>query len=157
MIHLRRDISTYRLADRNDFAVLFDMCKIFHQETDLSDIPFDDSVFAAHLSWLYESDDCFLGVAERGGKVVGFISGWLYNLYFSKTLSAQTNLWYVLPECRGGMSGLRLLKMFEIWASGKDAKFLVGGTSSGISMSRSNKLIERFGYEPVGSEYRKVL
>jgi GNAT superfamily N-acetyltransferase len=157
MIHLRRKACLYRLADRNDASAIFKMCREFHQETQLKNIVFDDVVFAGHLSWLYDDGACFLAVAEHDGKVVGFMSGWVYQLYFSKTLSAQNNLWYVLPEYRGGMIGVRLLKMFESWAFDKGAKILVGGTSSGISMPRSNKLIEKFGYEPVGSEYRKVL
>ncbi len=157
MIHLRRKTCLYRLADRSDASAIFKMCRDFHQETQFNNIVFDDVVFAGHLSWLYDDESCFLSVAERGGEVVGFMSGWVYQLYFSKTLSAQNNLWYVLPEHRGGMIGVRLLKMFESWASAKGAKILVGGTSSGISMPRSNKLIEKFGYEPVGSEYRKVL
>jgi GNAT superfamily N-acetyltransferase len=157
MIHLRRKACLYRLADRNDASAIFKMCRDFHQETQLKNIVFDDVVFAGHLSWLYDDGACFLAVAEHDGKIVGFMSGWVYQLYFSKTLSAQNNLWYVLPEYRGGMIGVRLLKMFESWAFDKGAKILVGGTSSGISMPRSNKLIEKFGYEPVGSEYRKVL
>ncbi len=157
MIHLRRKACLYRLADRNDASAIFKMCRDFHQETQLKNIVFDNVVFAGHLSWLYEDGACFLAVAEHDGKIVGFMSGWVYQLYFSKTLSAQNNLWYVLPEYRGGMIGVRLLKMFESWAFDKGAKILVGGTSSGISMPRSNKLIEKFGYEPVGSEYRKVL
>tara|TARA_R110000782_G_scaffold75719_1_gene151094 strand:+ start:423 stop:896 length:474 start_codon:yes stop_codon:yes gene_type:complete len=157
MIRLRRKECKYRLAGRNDAVAVFEMCRDFHLETQLSNIPFDDSVFASHLSWLYDDDACVLFVAECDGNVIGFMSGWVDQLYFSKTLAAQNNLWYVLPKYRGGMIGVRLLKMFESWASEKGAKFLVGGTSSGIAMPRANKLIERFGYEPVGSEYRKVL
>ncbi len=157
MIHLRRDVCIYSLAGRSDAVSIFEMCRDFHQETQLKDIPFDDAVFAGHLACLYDDDNCFLAVAKLNGSVAGFISGWVSQMYFSKTLSAKNNLWYVLPQHRGSMIGIRLLKMFEAWASDKGAKILVGGTSSGISMSRSNKLIERLGYEPVGSEYRKVL
>ena len=147
----------YRPAVSSDYSTIFEMCRDFHLETQLRDITFDDAVFSDHLSWLYDDDRCYLSVATFDGEIVGFISGWLHRLYFSNTLAAQTNLWYVLPKHRGGMVGVRLLKKFESWAEDEGAKFIVGGTSSGISMPETNRLIERFGYEAVGSEYRKVL
>lgn len=150
--------TTYRQADTLvDAMAVMRMAKDFHDESDLRDIPFDDSVFWGYLVNTLNDKDSFLCLAERNNELIGFISGSIYQLYFSKVMAANSDIWYVAPEYRGGLTGTRLLKRFENWAEFNGARFLVSGSSSGITVDRVHKLIERFGYEPIGSEYRRDL
>tara|TARA_A100001391_G_C5018026_1_gene265062 strand:+ start:383 stop:853 length:471 start_codon:yes stop_codon:yes gene_type:complete len=148
----------YRRAVRDDVLCIFEMARDFHSESELSDIPFDDGVFARYLQEQIEDDmsSCIF-VAEVNGENVGFIFGSIYQLYFSETFAANSDIWYVRPEYRGGLIGVLLLRNFEKWAIQKGARFLVNGSSSGISLERTHKLIEKLGYESVGSEYRRDL
>tara|TARA_R100001460_G_scaffold16254_6_gene35629 strand:- start:450 stop:920 length:471 start_codon:yes stop_codon:yes gene_type:complete len=147
----------YRQAARDDVLCIFEMARDFHAESELNDIPFDDAVFARYLEGQIEDDASCIFVAEVSGENVGFIFGSIYQLYFSQTFAANSDIWYVRPEYRGGLIGVLLLRCFEKWAKEKGARFLVNGSSSGISLERTHKLIERLGYESVGSEYRRDL
>ena len=147
----------YRRAARDDVLCIFEMARDFHSESELNDIPFDDGVFARYLEEQIEDDMSCIFVAEVSGENVGFIFGSIYQLYFSQTFAANSDIWYVRPEYRGGLIGVLLLRNFERWAIEKGARFLVNGSSSGISLERTHKLIERLGYESVGSEYRRDL
>lgn len=149
---------TYRQADTLvDAMAIMRMAKDFHNESDLSNVPFDDSVFWDYLVNTLKNKNCFLCLAEKGKELIGFVLGSIYQLYFSKAKAANSDIWYVKPEYRGGFTGARLLKKFEDWAEFHGARFLVSGSSSGIKVDRVHKLIERFGYESVGSEYRRDL
>lgn len=147
----------YRRAARDDVLCIFEMARDFHAESELNNIPFDDAVFARYLEGQIEDDMSCIFVAEVNGENVGFIFGSIYQLYFSQTFAANSDIWYVRPEYRGGLIGVLLLRCFEKWAKENGARFLVNGSSSGISLERTHKLIERLGYESVGSEYRRDL
>ena len=50
------------------------------------------------------------------------------HFYFSQTFAANSDIWYVRPEYRGGLIGVLLLRNFEKWAIEKGARFLVNGS-----------------------------
>lgn len=53
---------------------------------------------------------------DLGGKICGCIGGLVYPDIGDDLPSCSENFWYVLPEHRGGMGAMRLLKSLEAWA-----------------------------------------
>ena len=88
----------YRRAARDDVLCIFEMARDFHSESELNDIPFDDGVFARYLEGQIEDDMSCIFVAKVSGENVGFIFGSIYQLYFSQTFAANSDIWYVRPE-----------------------------------------------------------
>ena len=81
----------------------------------------------------------------------------VYYYPYSNTLVAADYIWYVIPKYRGGMIGVRLMKMFEEWAKGVGAVSVTTGSTSGIKSERGAKLLQRLGYNPVGMIMEKEL
>ena len=53
------------------------------------------------------------------------------------------------------MIGVRLMKMFEEWARGVGAVSICTGATSGINSERGALLLQRLGYNPIGTGYAK--
>ena len=75
---------------------------------------------AHHLAMALTSDDLFLWVATHDGEVVGFLWGGAHPLApWSPVTVASDYLFYLVPEHRGTIKGLRLVKAFKEWATDK--------------------------------------
>jgi hypothetical protein len=55
------------------------------------------------------------------------------------------------------MTGVRLLKNFEIWAKDKGAVRLIGGATSGIASKRTADLMQHIGFKAFGALAEKEL
>jgi GNAT superfamily N-acetyltransferase len=92
--------------------------------------------------------------AYDGDVLAGVFVGGLSEFYFGNDVLAYDLLWYVGKEYRGSRTGLRLLKMFESWATDLGADRIQVGISSGLSMDRTGALLERMGFSQIGGLYR---
>ena len=104
-----------------------------------------------------DTDDSEIFTAWDNNLLVGCLVGMAYYYPYSKTLVAGDYIWYVVPEYRGGMIGVRLMKMFEEWARGVGAVNICTGATSGINSERGALLLQRLGYSPVGLSMQKEL
>ena len=97
-------------------------------------------------------------IAEKDNKIVGAI-GFIVapDLYKENSLLAIETFWYVTPEYRGGMIGIRLIKAFERYAEnlGCNRVALIHMSDSYPDMLR--KLYIKFGYKLTELHYIKEL
>jgi len=96
---------------------------------------------------------------EVGGKIVGLLGAFLTPDLCTGDLAATEAFWYVLPEHRGGLIGIRLLEHYEQWSLQHKA---VRSTMIRI-LNRDNmngdgldKLYRLRGYEPSEMSYTKI-
>jgi GNAT superfamily N-acetyltransferase len=82
------------------------------------------------------------------------IGGYVSKYYFSDQIVASDIAWFVLPEFRGTMIGVRLLDAFENWAKAKGVEELRIGISTGVNMEAFDRLMKKRGYSMVGTNYR---
>ena len=146
----------YSTATLEDSLEVTHIWRMFQRESSQSFADFDwDKAHAQVVSWI-DSDDWEIFLAKEGLQVRGVLVGAVSRYPYSTTLGAGDYIWYIDPEHRGGMTGVRLMRMMEKWAKGRGAVVMETGATSGIE-NRAAGLMERLGYSPVGMLMRKGL
>lgn len=146
----------YSTATVDDSLDVTHIWRRFQRESSQSYVDFDwDKAHEQVLSWIKDKDwEIFL--AWKGRILCGVLIGAVTTYPYSKALIAGDYIWYIIPESRGGMTGVRLMRMMEKWARDRGAVSMETGSTSGID-TRANGLMERLGFSPVGMLMRKGL
>ena len=146
----------YSTATVDDSLDVTHIWRRFQRESSQSYVDFDwDKAHEQVLSWIKDKDwEIFL--AWKGRILCGVLIGAVTTYPYSKALIAGDYIWYIIPESRGGMTGVRLMRMMESWARNRGAISMETGSTSGID-NRANGLMERLGFSPVGMLMRKGL
>ena len=139
-----------RKASISDLGVCLEMGRQFHEEAVLPEIPFDGADMSKSLTSLIDGDNSCLFVAEVGGKVVGMVGAVKYPHYTNSSCHvAQELFWWVRPEFRGGLTGVRLLMTVEQWAIETGCKSIVmiclpiDGPAESIYLRAGYRALER--------------
>lgn len=98
-------------------------------------------------------------VAEKGGEVVGFLAGMVVPLWFDALdWSAVELAWWLDPEHRGGSAAVRLVQMFESWASDRGVhRVVLSDVEFEDAAQPAGALIERLGYTLVERAFSKQI
>ena len=147
------DYSTATVDDSLDVTHIW---RRFQRESSQSYVDFDwDKAHEQVLSWI-EDKDWEIFLAWKGRILCGVLIGAVTTYPYSRALIAGDYIWYIIPESRGGMTGVRLMRMMEKWARDRGAVSMETGSTSGIE-NRAMGLMERLGFSPVGMLMRKGL
>ena len=147
----------YRLAAQTDAIAVTDLCEEFHGASYQKTVPFDWDIMVEWVSDRIDDDGSLVLGAWSGSDLVGCVIGLTFVPPYSERVVAGDFIWYVRPEYRGGMVGVRLMKMFEDWAVGAGAVQILTGATSGIKSERGAALLERLGFVPTGTSVYKDL
>lgn len=141
-----------------DLGALSSMLRKMHAETKYSAFSLSEGRMLASLKGFMEpSEDRFGCVFELDGVVSGVFFGHSDELWFSEELCGYDDLIYVLPEARGRMGSIRMLRAFEKWCREKGCSAVLVGVSSGVMVDRTGALFERLGYGRLGGVYRRCV
>lgn len=152
MTHSRLE---YRVARYGDAPDVVDACASFHAESWQSFADFDADKMYQWIVERIDSDDSEIFTAWDEGKLSGALVGLVFCYPYSNTLVAGDYIWYVARKYRGGMTGVRLMRMYEEWARGVGAVNITTGVTSGIRIERGAQLLSRLGYSPAGMIMQK--
>jgi len=147
----------YREALIFDAIAVTDLCEEFHGASYQRSVPFDWDIMVEWVSDRIDDDGSLVLGAWSGSDLVGCVIGLTFVPPYSERVVAGDYIWYVRPEYRGGMVGVRLMKMFEDWAVGAGAVQILTGATSGIKSERGAALLERLGFVPTGTSVYKDL
>jgi len=147
----------YRLAAQTDAIAVTDLCEEFHGFSYQRSVPFDWDIMVEWVSDRIDDDGSLVLGAWSGSDLVGCVIGLTFVPPYSERVVAGDFIWYVRPEHRGGMVGVRLMKMFENWAVDAGAAQILTGATSGIKSERGAALLERLGFVPTGTSVYKDL
>lgn|GEM_PF-2034577 len=111
----------------------------------------DKMIRVAH-QYARESNKCLICAIDHGTPI-GVFAGHLIQPYYSDDLLARDLLWYVYPEYRKSGVGLMMFEMFESWAKVNGATAIMMSQDSSVDMTRFNRVLERKGYDFIGSNY----
>jgi hypothetical protein len=111
----------------------------------------DKMISVAHR-YASESNKCLICATDHGTPI-GVFAGHLIQPYYSDDLLARDLLWYVYPEYRKTGVGLQMFMMFESWAKVNGATAIMMSQDSSVDMTRFNRVLERKGYDFIGSNY----
>jgi len=148
MIHLRRK---YREASSLDAAAVTDLAQQFHSQSYQRVIDFNWDKMCDWVDDRICSDDSLVLGCWSGKDLAGCIIGMTFQHPYSDTLVAGDYIWYVKPEYRGGMIGVRLMRIFEDWARDAGASQILTGATSGVNTERGAALLARLGYVSAGT------
>jgi GNAT superfamily N-acetyltransferase len=147
----------YRLAAQLDAIAVTDLCEEFHGLSYQRSVPFDWDIMVEWVSDRIDDDGSLVLGCWRGSDLVGCVIGLTFVPPYSERVVAGDFIWYVKPKHRGGMVGVRLMKMFEDWAVDAGAAQILTGATSGIKSERGAALLERLGFVPTGTSVYKDL
>lgn len=94
------------------------------------------------------------------GRAVGFLLASIGQSFYSLDKTARQDLWYVLPQYRGGPATLKLLHTFEQWAKDKGASSIVTGSTNAVNIRLAEKTastLTKLGYGRIGSVHVKEI
>lgn len=114
----------------------------------------DATMSACGLIEAYSKADQFLYVAVRDGAIVGFL--WAASHFlapWNPALVASDYLFYVVPEVRASLTGMRLIKAYQAWAKELGCVEVRLSIASGINQDRVGRMYERLGFSSFGSVY----
>lgn len=88
---------------------------------------------------------------RKAGEIVGYFIGFIApGLHYSTCLTCQMDIFYVLPEHRGGGSGFQLFKYVEQQLKQRNVQRMFVGSKMHKDASW---LFEKLGYTPVETYY----
>lgn len=90
----------------------------------------------------------------KGDDLVGVLAGFIAPQFMTGVMLAQEMFWYVKPEHRGSLSGVRLFQEFEKWATEKQAYGIV--MASLADNPPVAELYKKRGYRHIESHYLKI-
>lgn len=140
---------------REDALRILEMGKIFHQESQFKDEPFNaEKCWTLLDSTLRYPDQRFIAYDDQ---FRGFIIMGINEHFFSPVKKAEDFCLYIDPEHRGGSLAPRLIQAAEEWATSKGAIDMTIYHNTGINMEKAQGFFNRSGYETKGYIFTKEL
>ena len=136
-----------RVATLADLPRILALGELLHMESPRwSRLSFNRAKAAHFIAHLIMEPEGVVFVAEQDGLVVGGIAGITSPHWSSDDLVAQEVSFFMAPEARGSMAGVRLVGALRAWGGMRGAKWLQAGTSTGVDPERTAGLYERLGF-----------
>lgn len=109
---------------------------------------------AHHLCASLNKKDIFLWVAVDEAQIVGYLWAGIHMLApWTQVPVASDILFYIVPEKRGTLLGMRLIKAYKEWAKESGCHEVRLSIASGINEKRVGRMYGRLGFEPFGTVY----
>lgn len=145
-----------REATHADIAACLDMCRAFFSESGFeAEATFDDESMTTTLRNLVDSAD---GVVFVNNDLSAIAAAIAYPYYFNlATKTAQEMFWWVHPDRRGGIVGMRLLSALEKWARAIGCGTLSMICLPSLDKSPAERMYIRAGYRASERAYIKRL
>ena len=141
-------------ATAADLDALLDLGSRMHAESVEPYPPIDKEHTRRHLDAALSMSGTYLIVlAEDEGIPVGMMAAVMGPYSFSPRLRAASDILFVLPEYRGGMAAIKLIRRFREWSECADSATL--SVATGVSSERTGRFFELMGFRPMGMMYQK--
>lgn len=118
-----------------------------------ADVPLD--IDEARYAQLDESGHLHILTARREGVLIGYhVAIVSVHLHYASTLHGITDVYYIAPEARHGVTGMRLFQAVEREMKALGVRKLFTATKLHLDQG---PLFERLGYKPVERLYAKLI
>jgi len=121
-------------------------------------LDFNTQSLCEFLFFLITAEVGLLLVAEKDGKIIGSIAGIIapWMLSFQQSTITET-WWWVDPEYRTTMAGVKLLREFENKARGLGVSFCMMGTHDVYTEDKLQRFYRKLKYKHLEHKYIKEL
>lgn len=101
----------------------------------------------------------FLILETSDGEIIGFLAGYLAEYDFADDYFADEWHFYIVPEYRGGIAAIKMLKAYENWCREKNAREMYFTWFGHFSDAHDapDSIFARLGFEKTGATYWKLL
>lgn len=96
-------------------------------------------------------------VYESDNIIKGLLGGLCVRCTMTGDLEAIEAFWYMMPEFRGGIAGIKLIKAFEQWGKDRGALRIKMMHLSDLNAKVMEGIYIRMGYTPLEVAYSKSL
>jgi GNAT superfamily N-acetyltransferase len=143
-----------REANLEDIPRIVEMGRRFVSESTYKEFIFENpEQMGALAEQVISNPQGRILISERNGRTVGMLGLIVFPHFLSKELVAGEVMWWVDPEARAGLTGLKLMKKAEKIATEMGAVKMQMVAPS----KRIGKLYEHFGYVEVERMYQRNL
>lgn len=142
-----------RRAAIKDVPQLLALGKEMHEESSYKQYSLNLRKLDVTLTSCIRDEMAIPLVAERDGKLLGGIIGFISSHYFGDDLVASDMAFFLTKEERKGRLGLKLLMAFIEEAKRLGADQISIGNSTGVDIDRIKKLYESLGLTHVGYQF----
>jgi GNAT superfamily N-acetyltransferase len=118
---------------------------------------FKVGVFKRNWDMLLSRNMGAMWIVRKGAAIAGALGAVVHPDINDGDLVAQEAYWFIAPEYRGGMTGIRLLNEFEAWAAANGVKRILFAHLLASMPEKLKGLYERRGYTAVETWYIKSL
>lgn len=141
-----------RPPTENDLDAMLELLKMMHAESEYRSLPMDD---AKVRKWLILAmDKGFIRVHESEG-LDGIFMAMLSEYWFNHEVMASDLVLFVKPESRGKRIGFKLIRAYVDWANACRIEAHLS-ISTGVEVESTGRLYEKFGFQNVGGNYRRI-
>ena len=137
-------MSTVREAEDADEMAVYSLAVSFS-------FPVGTNRLAFHKAWKKKINDadCFVGLAEVEGSIVGYISGYVHTTLYADKPMAWIDEIFVREDMRKGGIGRSLMGEIARWATERGCRLLA------LASQESAEFYHALGYEEDASRYYK--
>ncbi|MHB0986822.1 MAG: GNAT family N-acetyltransferase [Sulfuricella sp.] len=149
-----------RLARLEDIPALVEIGHAYHSESRFKAYDYDSAKLAANLEGLIKDTTgarCFFVADDKEQKPYGLLMGCIESYFFSNCLVAQSILFWVHPDYRGGSAALKLVTTFKKWAENRSVFEIAIGVNSAVHIDRADKFFKKLGFQLTGGNYSMML
>ena len=118
-------------------------------------VEFNEDKVIQYFNFAVKKPDGFAIIAEDNDKPVGFLISDIAEYGVGHQKIARNLELYVVPEERGKMTGIQLMKKFIDWSQMNKVKEVIFDVSDKVG--NFDKLSQRLNMEKIGTSYRRVL
>lgn len=143
-------------ATYNDIPTLIEIGRVYHQESRFKRFRYNPEKLAGNLKGLIDSKSgshCFFIADDAEGKPFAALMGCIESYFFSDEPVAQSILFWVHPEHRGGSAAVKLVHAFRKWAQNRNAFEVAIGVNSAVSVDRADQFFRKLGFRMTGGNY----
>lgn len=145
-----------RFARLEDIPTLIEIGRAYHSESRFKVYDYDLEKLTASLKALIEDATgtrCFFVADDKEQKPYGVLLGHIESYFFSNLPVAQTILFWVHPEHRGGSAAVKLVTAFKKWAENRNAFEIAIGVNSAVHVNRADRFFKKLGFQLTGGNY----
>ncbi len=145
-----------RFARHSDIPTLIEIGRVYHQESRFQRFTYNPDKLASNLKGLIDSKSgahCFFVADDTEGKPFAVLMGSIEGYFFADELVAQSILFWVHPEHRGGSAAVKLVHAFRKWAQNRNAFEVAIGVNSAVDTDRADQFFRKLGFQMTGGNY----
>lgn len=131
-----------RALTEEDIPQALELARAMHEEAPVyNHYDFDEDKVLRLFEIFMTNPDWLAVVAERDGKLIGFIGVVIVPVFFGNADFIEDISFYVTPQYRGTSAALRLIKTVEAWGIGRGVKLIRFGVTTGVNNASTGSFL----------------